>query len=496
MVNKEKSSLSQDDILNEALPRYRSLLSDQDYAKLLVTIERPLNQAIRLNPLKTDPERDIHHLAQKYGWQIEAIPFCSTGWWIKEARIEPSKTIEHRMGHYYIQDAASMLPVELFDFKNDRQPLVLDMAASPGGKTTHIISRTCDHGLVIANDSSRSRLTALRLVLQNWGAINKAITCMPGERFGELFPDTFDYVLLDAPCSMENLRSLDSHPMRSITEKERQNLTTRQKRLLESALKTVRVGGQVVYATCTLAPEEDEAVLHDLLNQYPDKIRIDSGENILDMHAPGLVSDGDNIYKPEVSNAIRLWPHTRDTSGFFAALITKTGEIESEGRGEKNFYDRGTAGFVNLPPIKIDSLSEDLLCRYGIDIFKITSDQHSELLARDKEVFITPSLLMNRLSSLPFSSAGLKLGEYHPRGFLISHEFASRFYRDCTKPSYTLPQNLHDAWLRGEDLRGKTPHNYPIGSVVIVSNDDNMFLGLGRVLADRLKNLLPKRIVL
>ena len=107
-----------------------------------------------------------------------------------------------------------MLPVELFDFKNDRRPLVLDMAASPGGKTTHIISRTCDQGLVIANDSSRSRLTALRLVLQNWGAINKAISGLPGERFGELFPNIFDHVLLDAPCSMESLRSLDSHPMR------------------------------------------------------------------------------------------------------------------------------------------------------------------------------------------------------------------------------------------------------------------------------------------
>ena len=496
MVNKERSPLSQDDILKEALPRYRSLLSEKDYAKLLSAIKRPLYQALRLNPLKTDPDRDIQHLAQKYGWQIEAIPFCSTGWWVKEARVEPSKTIEHRMGHYYIQDAASMLPVELFDFENDRQPLILDMAASPGGKTTHIISRTCDQGLVIANDSSRSRLTALRLVLQNWGAINKAITGLPGERFGELFPDTFDYVLLDAPCSMESLRSLDSHPMRSITEKERQNLSTRQKRLLESALKTVRVGGQVVYATCTLAPEEDEAVLHDLLNQYPDKIHIESGEDILGLHAPGLVSDGDNKYIPEVSNAIRLWPHTHDTSGFFTALITKTGEFESQGHDEKNLYDRGMVGFVPLPRNKIDPLSEEILCQYGIDIHKITADHHSELMARDKEVFIIPSLLMDRMGSLPLSSAGLKLGEYHPRGFLISHELASRFYRDFTKSKYILPQNLYEAWLRGEDLRGKTQFDQPIGSVVIVLDEDEMFLGLGRVLADRLKNLLPRRIVL
>jgi 16S rRNA (cytosine1407-C5)-methyltransferase len=127
-----------------------------------------------------------------------------------------------------------MLPVD-----ND-QPLILDLAASPGGKTTHITSRTGDRGLVIANDASLSRLPALRSVLQNWGAINIATTSFPGEQFGDWFPECFDKVLLDAPCSMENLRSTASHPMRAISPRERQGLAQRQARLLSSAFTSRR----------------------------------------------------------------------------------------------------------------------------------------------------------------------------------------------------------------------------------------------------------------
>ena len=102
-----------------------------------------------------------------------------------------------------------MMPVELFNFDDVKNPLILDMAASPGGKTTHLVSRSADQGLVIANDSSRDRITALRLVMQSWGAVNIAATQYPGEKYGAWFPETFDRVLLDAPCSMQGLRDTE-----------------------------------------------------------------------------------------------------------------------------------------------------------------------------------------------------------------------------------------------------------------------------------------------
>jgi 16S rRNA (cytosine1407-C5)-methyltransferase len=262
MKRKRKvSSPSTASLQDSALHRFRGLISEEEYTLLLKELEHPLYPGLRVNPLKIDPQAAIQEWIKRYGWQVKGIPYCPEGFWVTSWQEAISHTIEQRLGFYYVQDAASMLPVSLFDFEGLSSPLILDMAASPGGKTTHLTARTMDHGLVIANDASLDRITALRLVLQSWGAVNTAVTHFPGEMFAAWFPDTFDRVLLDAPCSMQNLRDTEKHPVRPISENELLRLAERQKRLIESAFRAVKVGGQVVYATCTLNPEEDEAVL-------------------------------------------------------------------------------------------------------------------------------------------------------------------------------------------------------------------------------------------
>ncbi len=174
------------------LERFLPLLRAEEVKALMKELEEPLYPSFRMNPLKVDQPDVVNKWAQSYQWQLKPVPFCETGFWVTDAPSPISKSIEHSLGHYYIQDAASMLPVELFDFnKIEEHPLILDMAASPGGKTTHLVSRTHDQALIIANDSSRERLTALRIVLQNWGSSHVAVTNYPGEYFGSWFPETF-----------------------------------------------------------------------------------------------------------------------------------------------------------------------------------------------------------------------------------------------------------------------------------------------------------------
>ena len=180
------------------LDRYQPLLSADDFAHLQAAMARPLPPALRVNTLKIDLDTARAKWPIEYGWHVQDVPFCESGWQISGNEAALSRTIEHRTGFYYIQDAASMLPAEMFTF--DREfPLILDMAASPGGKTTHLISRMNDRGVMIANDSSSGRIAGLRSNLQSWGTLSSALTSYPGERFGEWWPDTFDYVLLDAP---------------------------------------------------------------------------------------------------------------------------------------------------------------------------------------------------------------------------------------------------------------------------------------------------------
>ena len=220
--------------IEQAIARFKSLLPEIEFALLLKELENPLFPAIRTNMLKVAPQEAIKRWEDLYGWQVKPVPFCDTGWWVTHSEQSISQPIEHRLGYYYIQDAASMLPVSLFEINPGERPLILDMAASPGGKTTHLIDRSADLGLVVANDSSRDRITMLRLVLQNWGALNVGVTRFPGEKYGVWFPNTFDLVLLDAPCSMQNLRSTEARPMQTISAKERSTLAARQERLLIS----------------------------------------------------------------------------------------------------------------------------------------------------------------------------------------------------------------------------------------------------------------------
>jgi len=477
-----------------ALESFRSLLEPAEFLRMLAALERPLYPSLRLNLLKTAPGA-IEELAKKYGWQIERVPFCASGWWIKEARQPISQTIQHRLGHYYIQDAASMLPVELFDPQDRPSPLILDMAASPGGKTTHLVDRTGDCGLLIANDSSKRRITALRLVLQTWGAAGAAITCFPGERFGEWFPETFDQILLDAPCSMQGLRSTENRPMRSITSRERDSLADRQSRLLASAFCALKTGGQVVYSTCTLTPEENEGVLESLLKRYQASVRVVDLSQRLPLPAPALGAAGSQTFSPQISGAARLWPHIYGTAGFFAALLVKTAPVETVSSPPPS-RPWAAAGLAELPKPEREALAGLLQDGYGFDLPSLLQRCGWLLYRRVDTVYALPHRLIAEFSSLPFLSAGLPVGEFSPSGFMLSHEWAARFEKDCPAGRFTIPQQRVAAWQRGEDLHGiHAPTDLP-GKIVLVQDEMGSYLGRGRSLTDRLKNLLPARAVL
>jgi 16S rRNA (cytosine1407-C5)-methyltransferase len=481
------------DLLAGSLERFKGLLSADEFERLMDELRRPLYPAIRANPLKVSPVTGLSDWSKRYGWQTQPIPYCDTGWWVQHSDILPSQTIEHRLGFFYIQDAASMLPVELFDFKSIKDPLILDLAASPGGKTTHLAAKSCDRGLIIANDSSQSRITALRLVLQTWGAASTAVTAFPGERFGSWFPETFDRVLLDAPCSMQNLRSTESHPLRSITEKEQKGLATRQTRLLASAFQALKIGGQVVYSTCTLAPEEDEAVVEALIRAYPQAVRVEDVQSRLLVPAPGLVGDGCTQFDPAVQNTVRLWPHKYGTSGFYAALITKLAPIQhvTQAAPERSFAKTGLTAISRAENRKLDDFFQ---VSYGFVLAEILEKQGLSLWQRGTAVFALPNLFLNRFSGLPFRGIGLLVGEWIQDGFVLSHEWAAMFGMDFNLGWYILAEELIPAWLRGEDIHQENARGQ-IGAIVIVGDANRRLLGRGKIQAQRLKNLLPRRLV-
>lgn len=473
---------------------YRSMLDAHEFARLLQEVEQPLLPALRINPLKA-PADLPQRLAEKYGWRIESIPFCSQGFRVDcRGGIEVSAALEHRLGMYYIQEAASMLPAELFTFTAETSPLVLDMAASPGGKTTHLISRLGETGLVIANDASQGRIQALRIVLQQWGAVNVGITHFPGERFGDWYNGVFDKVLLDAPCSMQGLRTADSHPVRPVTAKESQQLSRRQRSLLASAIRALRVGGEVVYSTCTLLPRENELVIDAALHDFAGSIELMDAQQALPEAAPGLTTMDGVALHPGMEKTIRLWPHRFQTAGFFVSLLRKTAEVENSASSAP-YHPMEDAGFRQLTAAGERDFCDAFLVAFGFDLSKSLTHYRLVLVQRHEKIYLFPAMLIERFHGLPLSSAGLLLGEETPDGFLPSHEWTSRFGSQCTKNIIQLDDEDSAAWMSGADISNRAAIEQTSGSFRLLLNPERYPLGRAKVTAGVLKNLLPRRLV-
>lgn len=454
---------------------------------------RPLDVSIRVNTLKIEAQAAMEKWNPRYGWQSEPVPFCPSGFWLRSAESAPSSTLEHRLGYYYMQEAASMLPAELFNLEEMERPLILDMAASPGGKTIHLADRSRDRGFILANDASRGRLTALRIVLNNWGVINQAITCLPGEVLGTLYPEKFDAVLLDAPCSMQGLRASPSHKARSISVGEVEALAARQARLLESALKAVKCGGQVVYSTCTLTPQENEGVLAEVLGKCGRAVSVVDISTHLPQAAPGLRHFLDLEFPAEVERAARLWPHLFDSAGFFAAKLIKTDNLPPANTTQP-IRSAKAPDLRRATPTEVQGITRLLEELYGFDLGEIIQTQALAVCELKGELWLLGEALLSHFKGLPWISSGMPLGKTLPQGWQPSHEFVSRFGDRFTRGLLILAEGYLLAWQRGEDIRPYSGERELRGKVCALRDESGRNLGRGKLLEDRLKNLLPTRI--
>ncbi|MBU5689055.1 MAG: RsmB/NOP family class I SAM-dependent RNA methyltransferase [Candidatus Aenigmarchaeota archaeon] len=271
-------------------------------------------KSIRVNTLKISKKELVERL--KYKFEIEEIPWCDQGLFIKGYEI--TNTIEYFLGYYYIQDSASMIPPLVLEPKEN--DLVLDIAASPGSKTTQIAALMNNKGLIIANDVNIKRLTALRFNLQKCGVVNTIVTNLDGRWINNL-NIKFDKILVDAPCSASGTCITNPNVFNSWDQGKVNMLSRLQKQLLEAASKCLKEGGVIVYSTCSLDPEENEEVIDFAIKKLgltTEKIKI---KNIETREA--IRSYKKFEYDDNVKNAIRINPFDNMTEGFFICKLRK-----------------------------------------------------------------------------------------------------------------------------------------------------------------------------
>ncbi len=472
--------------------KFMPLVPDDERAALQAFKGTRLPPAIRLNPAKsflTDPEK----LCQRYGWTLEPVVYCPDGYKLFNLEVVPGQTNEHRAGAFYIQDSASMLPVMLFD--SDRikhSPLILDMAASPGGKTTHLVAASQDSGLIIANDSSAGRIAALNRNLKNWGVVGSLISNFSGEFFGSWFPETFDLVLLDAPCSMQSLMSIESHPIRPVSEREELALAQRQTLLLDSALRALKPGGEAVYSTCSLSPLEDEAVVAALLARYGNAIEVIPAESRLPIRAAGLTAFYGQSLPQSLAGTARLWPHRLETAGFFAALIRKNDSFSLTGNALDSAPARAwdKSGFSPLTSQEKENISAALHEVFGFDLAQQAIERGHVIQRRGKELWQLPERLFSGpFAVLPVKSAGMRIAVETTSGWMPDRDWVSLNFAAIQNNRFMLtePGQLA-AWLRGEDLRIDVVSSTK-GTILFLTDLHDVFIGCGYVSRERIRNL-------
>ncbi len=424
--------------------RIQKMLRDEREA-FFASYERPSYKTLRLNPLKFDeatgrdtgfpsPDtteiREALHLTERVAWE-------PLGYYYDEDAVLPGKHPYHEAGAYYIQEASAMAPVTYLDIHEGER--ILDLCAAPGGKSTQIAGYLKRSGLLVTNEIHPARAKILSENIERMGIENAIVTNETPGRLAEHFPGYFDKILVDAPCSGEGMFRKNPE---AIDEWSPENVTmcaARQDEILEFADEMLRVGGRLVYSTCTFAEEEDEGTIKRFIEKYPEY-------HLLPVELKGGMVNG------SLEQTVRLWPHKVKGEGHFLTVLVK---------GEENFVqdDITAGGGTVIPPCGLlNSLSAK-----EIALFLEFQEQH---LYTDYAINNTTFLRFgDNLYALPLRSPSLKglkvvrpglhLGTFMKNRFEPAHALAHVLRMTDTVNCVNLPADGVEVrdYLNGQMLR-------------------------------------------
>lgn len=294
--------------------------------ELFEALAQPAVTGLRVNTLKLSPEEfwGTGYRVWGAGFQVYPVPWCPSGFVIP-SETGAGKHPFHAAGLYYLQEPSALAVAETLG----PQPgeLLLDLAAAPGGKTTHIAALTKNESVIVANEISQGRTKALSENLERVGSTQSVVTNEEVSKLAKHWGAIFDRVLLDAPCSGEGMFRKSQEALGMWSERNVLGCAKRQANLIDDAAKLVKVGGYLVYSTCTFAPEENEQVIAKFLKDHPEF-------ELCDIPLAGTTYGRQDWLSPDlqnldVSKTIRLFPHQVLGEGHFVAKSQKTsGENE------------------------------------------------------------------------------------------------------------------------------------------------------------------------
>ncbi|WP_438449829.1 RsmB/NOP family class I SAM-dependent RNA methyltransferase [Lactobacillus kitasatonis] len=446
--------------------KYRDLFGDEQAEKMFSAMDENSKKAFRVNTLKNKTP-----ISYSLDNPVPEIDHAYYG----EISGEDSEWVS---GYVYSQDPAAMFPAAISTVKTGEK--VLDLCAAPGGKTTALGEQLKNKGLLVANEISVSRARILRENVERWGISNALVTNETPENLAEAFPDFFDVILVDAPCSGEGMFRKNPEAIDYWSQTYVLTCAQRQKIILNEAVKMLRPGGRLIYSTCTFAPEEDEKIVDWLTKEYDFSI-LDS--HIKDDRISTGRSDWGND-NPDLVRTLRFWPQDGVGEGQFAAILQKPGKVEEatkkKRKNKKNKRDK----------LRLTKNEQELVGQV-IDKFKLPeelADWRKKALVSNDHVFV-PAIEFTGKTKLHILNNGVELGVLKKKRFEPGHQLAEVLGQVKQERVIDLADDKeYQDYLHGETIKVKSD----LRGFVLVSYK-NMIFSFGKIAGNQvLKNFYPK----
>lgn len=423
--------------------KMKELLKDE-YDAYIASFEESSYTCIRINTSKISVE-DFKKISPV---PLREVPWCSEGFYV-EHKEEVSRHPYYYAGLYYIQEPSAMLPAEVLPVKKGDR--VLDVCAAPGGKTTRLATKLDHEGVLIANDISFSRCQTLVKNLEKFGTDNAIVTSEEPASLAERFPEYFDSILVDAPCSGEGMFRKEHELIKAYEKHDSFYYVPIQKQIVEDAVKMLKPGGFMVYSTCTFSKEEDEDIVSHILSVEPD------------MHVlPVPYSEG--FVQNELGT--HLYPHRIQGEGHFVSLLQK-GNSSSE-----------------------EESKECKTVMFDFDTIHYISENNAFQYVKKDYVYSIPETGKD-LTGLRMVRSGLLLGEQKKERFIPSVSLALAIKKEHCDNVLDLSVNDDRVlrYLKGETLDVKD-QNLKDGYVLVCV--DGFPLGFATYKKGQFKNKYPK----
>ncbi len=442
------------------LKRMQEMLGDE-YEAFLQSYEQEKYQALRLNSLKKTkggesaatvlaPRKEacrepLFWLGEKTGFHLREVPWAKDGYYY-EKEDQPGKHPYHEAGLYYIQEPSAMAPVTLLEVQPGER--VLDLCAAPGGKSTQIAAALQGKGLLISNEIHPARAKILSENIERMGIRNACVTNETPQHLSQLFPEYFDRILVDAPCSGEGMFRKNEEACGEWSPENVKLCADRQDEILDCAAQMLLPGGRLVYSTCTFAPQENEGSINRFMERHPEFSLV---------------------------KTLRLWPHHIQGEGHFAAVLEKAGSMPV------GYQAISAGGFVREAGKK--DLEECIaFCKEFLQV-----QLPGKYIKFGEHIYLVPEDMPN-LQGLKVLRPGLHMGTLKKNRFEPSHALALALAPNEAVNVWNL--SLEDdtvrAYLNGQTFSASGEKGWYLICV------DGFSLGWGKLAGGIMKNHYPK----